>query len=196
MSDLFDAPDVVSKAKPWVANKPEQRLSVALDRLLSDTLTPPCYFTANHDADEGNRSDNQRLRDLNRGQKFGQLDWEVEQGPPHLFRRLELKRGNNDTSARQDTTIAACTACGASPVVAWTLAEAIGGLQCEGFQFQPNLAVRLAYWQAQLDGWDREAEAILSGIIVKKKSKPRKPPARYRASKGMMRRMAGKGIRI
>lgn len=35
------------KRKPWIPNKPEQRFSIALNRLLEDTLIPPCYFTAN-----------------------------------------------------------------------------------------------------------------------------------------------------
>lgn len=188
--------DSATKKKPWIPNKPEQRMSIALNRLLEDTLIPPCYFTANHDADEGNRSDNQRLRDLNRGQKFGQLDWEVEQGPPHLSRRVELKRGRNTTSDRQDATIAACTACGAPPVVAWTLAGVIAGLQHEGFRFGGNLAVRLAYWQLELEGWDREAELVLAGAVVRKKAKPHKTPARFVMGKRMARGLSKKGILV
>lgn len=166
--------------KPWVPNKPEQRLSIAVDRFLGRALLPPCYFTAIHDADEGGRTDQQRARDRNRGIKSGQLDWIIVQGPGGLVRSLELKRGRNRTSVNQDTTIAVLAHCGAPPVVAWTLVEAYRGLLAAGFRFAPNVGAVLQHMEAELAGWDREAEAIKSGAIVRRRStaapKARKKP--------------------
>lgn len=162
--------------RPWVANKPEQRLSIAVDRFLDLALLLPCYFTAIHDADGGARTDLQRIRDRSRGIKPGQLDWEVWQGPNGLARRVELKRGKNKPSDHQLTTISKLDMCGARPIVAWTLRQVYGGLAAAGFGFTANVATHLQHCEALLDGWDREAEDILSGVVVRKPraTKPRK----------------------
>lgn len=172
MNDLldFDEPDE-KPTKVWIPYGPEDRLSIALYRLLDDTLERPCYFVMNHDADRGARNDRQRDRDSNKGIKSGQLDVEVEQGPVHRFRRIELKRGKNRPTELQKQTIKTCTACGAPPIVAWTLDEAIRGLVREGFRFMAHVGTRLIYWQEQLAGWDREAEAKLAGTSAPKKKR-------------------------
>lgn len=179
----------MTDTKPWVANKPEQRLSIAVSRFLDHALARPCYFTAIHDSDGGGRTDLQRGRDHNRGIKPGQLDWEVWQGPNGLARRVELKRGANKPSEHQKVTIAALKCCGAEPIVAWNLRQVYWGLCASGFRFSPNVEFVLAHWEVQLDGWDREAEAIRSGAVVRKPSKPRAP--RVTAGKVARYRRAG-----
>jgi hypothetical protein len=163
--------------KPWVANKPEQRLSIAVARFLERALVGPCYITANQDADGGGRSQNQRSRDKNRGIFAGQLDWEVEQGPPHLMRRVELKRGKNQLTDHQEHTIKKLTACGAPPIVAWDLRAVYDGLAEAGFRFAANVHVTLQHLEAEMAGWDREAEDVKSGAVVRKASTraPRAP---------------------
>ena len=160
--------------KPWVANKPEARLSIATHRFLERTLLPPCYHTFIHDSDGGARTDLQRIRDANKGITTGQLDGDVVQGIEvrpgvvrALCRKLELKRGTNKPTPRQRETIAKLTACGAAPIVAWTLAEVWTGLALAGFQFSGNAATVLQHLEEELAAWDREAALILSGEITR-----------------------------
>jgi hypothetical protein len=129
------------------------------------------------------------MRDANRGVTPGQLDGEVEQGPPHLFRRVELKIGKNETTARQDATIDACTACGAPPIVAWTLQDVWIGLEQAGFNFSGNVETIYQQIQAELDGWNRKAGDILAGRVVKKRSATRKTGPRFVAGKKLARRI-------
>lgn len=182
--------------KPWVANKPEQRLSIAVDRLLSRCLVQPCYATAQHDADEGGRTDNQRARDANRGMKPGPLDWEVWQGPHGLARRLELKRGKNAVTVNQGITIAKLTACGAPPVVAYDLRQVHQGLAAAGFRWTENVRTVLVELEAHLAAWDREAENILAGITVRKKTRKKKVEPRYTLGKRAVTRARKAGIMI
>lgn len=163
----------------WIPHKPEQRLSIAIDRFLDRALVPPFYCTAIHDADDGGRTDRQRQRDVQRGVKSGQLDWEVWQGPNGLARRLELKRGANKPSPNQVVTIQHLTACGAPPVVAWTLREAFEGLRAQGFRFLPNVETTLQHCEELLAGWDRDAEARKAEPTVTASRKPasKKPTA-------------------
>lgn len=181
--------------KPWIANGPEQRLSIAVNRFLERALLPPCYFVANQDADGGGRTDNQRQRDSNRGIKSGQLDWEVEQGRPHLMRRLELKRGRNTLTARQQDTMNKLSLCGAHPVVAWTLEEVYEGLAGAGFRFAENVSTILQHLEAQLEAWDREAENVKTGTTVKKRTY-RPPSPRGLMPKRQVAAARAKGILI
>lgn len=169
----------MTEKRPYVANKPEARLSIAVDRFLRRALTKPCYVTAIHDSDGGERTMQQRVRDKNRGISKGQLDWDVVQGPPALARKLELKRGKNNLSDAQRNTVADLTACGAPPIVAWTLREVYDGLSEAGFRFTDNVSTVLQHSEELLAGWDREASAILSGEVVKKKYAPRKAGPRF-----------------
>lgn len=121
----------------------------------------------------------QRVRDKNRGIAKGQLDYDVRQGPPALARKLELKRGANSTTPAQDQTIADLTACGAPPIIAWTLREAYDGLAATGFRFIDGAETVLQHLEATLNGWDRKAEDIKSGAVVRKVAKPRKAGPRY-----------------
>jgi hypothetical protein len=166
--------------KPWIQNSPEQRLSVATYRLLKRTLLSPKYITAIHDSDGGGRSDLQRIRDANRGITTGQLDFDVVQGVTvelrdgtsvvrALCRKLELKRGKNTLSPRQKITVSVLTACGAPPIIAWTLAEVHDGLKAAGFRFGNNVGYVLPHLEEELGEWDRKAEAILSGEIIQKR---------------------------
>lgn len=163
--------------RPWVNNRPEDRLSIAVDRFLRRTLVPPFYAVAIQDSDGGARSMQQRIRDANRGRKKGQLDWLCVQ--TGIYRSVELKRGKNDTSDAQDRTIADLTACGFPPIVAWSLREVYEGLVAAGFRFTLNVETVLQHCEAMLAGWDREAQAILSGEVVKKRAASRKPGPRY-----------------
>ena len=165
------------KKRPWVSNLPEQRLSIAVDRFLRRALVPPFYATAVKDSDGGERTMQQRVRDKNRGIQKGILDWIVVQ--PGIYRSLELKRGKNDTSDAQDQTIADLTACGFPPVVAWTLGEVHRGLSAAGFHFVPAAETVLQHCEALLDGWDREASLITSGVVVKKRAPARRSEPRY-----------------
>lgn len=169
----------LASKRPWVANKPEQRLSIATDRFLRRALIPPFYVTAIHDSDGGDRTMQQRVRDDNRGIKKGQLDWDVTQGPSLVWRKLELKRGKNKPSDSQRQTIADLTACGAPPVVAWELREVYEGLRCAGFRFADNVETVLQHCEELLAGWDREAECVLSGEVVKKRAAPRRAQPRF-----------------
>ncbi len=171
--------------RPWVSNGPEDRLSIAVDRFLRDTLVPPFWCSAVHDRDGGQRSMLQRTRDVNRGIRKGQLDWDVIQGPPYLHRKLELKRGKNNLTEAQDHTFCKLVACGGHPILARTIRDVFHGLAGAGFSFLPNVGMKLAHYEAQLDAWDREAELILSGAVVKKRSPPRAArvsPAKVRAN--------------
>lgn len=154
------------------------------------------YATAAHDADHGGRSDNQRARDATRGVKFGALDWEVWQGPHGLARRLELKRGKGRLSPHQLTTIERLTACGAPPVVAWDLRQVHQGLSEAGFRWSDNVRHVIAELEAHLEGWDRNAEAIKTGAVVRKKASPKKPPPRFQWGKRTVKRARAAGIRI
>lgn len=162
---------------PFIANKPEARLSIATDRFLRRALTKPFYATAFKDSDGGERTVQQRVRDQNRGIKKGILDWIVVQ--PGVYRSMELKRGNNKPFDAQIRTIDDLTACGFPPVVAWTLGEVYSGLSSAGFRFEANAETVLQHCEALLEGWDREAEAIKAGTLVKKRSAVRKPGPRY-----------------
>jgi hypothetical protein len=168
---------MVEKKRPWVANRPEDRLSIAVDRFLRRALVKPFYAVAIQDSDGGARSMQQRIRDNNRGRKKGQLDWLCVQ--PGIYRSVELKRGKNNTSDAQDQTITDLTACGFPPVVAWELREVYEGLHDAGFRFTDNVETVLQHCEELLAGWDREAEAILSGAVVKKRAAPRKVQPRY-----------------
>jgi hypothetical protein len=181
--------------RPWISNGPEDRLSIAVNRFLHDTLVPPFWCSAIHDRDGGKRSMLQRTRDVNRGIRKGQLDWDVIQGPPYLHRKLELKRGKNDATTSQSITINDLMACGGYPIIAWELAEVYLGLLDAGFRFRPNVATKLAFYEKHLEAWDREAELILSGAVVKKSSKPRAASPRPAALKAVARARAA-GIRI
>jgi len=156
--------------RPWTSNGPEDRLSIAVDRFLRRALVPPFYCTAIHDRDGGDRSVLQRVRDANRGIHKGQLDWDVVQGPPYLHRKLELKRNKNTTTNAQDATIAALIACGGPPIVAWSLRMVCSGLMEAGFHFHPNVETVLQHLEAELAGWDREADLIRASVVVKKRS--------------------------
>jgi hypothetical protein len=181
--------------KIWIPNKPEQRFSIAVNRLLTRTLLEPCYFSAQHDADEGGRTDNQRARDANRGQKPGPLDWEVWQ-EPGLARRLELKRGTGVLTANQRVTIGKLTACRCPPVVAWTVREVHTGLAAAGFRFTTNVRFVVVEVEAHLDAWDREAANIKAGLTVRKKSRPKKTPPRFVLGKQAVARARKAGIRV
>jgi hypothetical protein len=182
------------EGKPWVENGPEDRLSIATFRFLNDALAPNFYVTMIHDRDEGKRSMQQRIRSANRGIRKGQLDCIVDQGPPHLNRRVELKRGDNKPTASQLLTIRDLTACGGRPIVAWELVEVYLGLLDAGFRFQPNVGTKLAYYERLLEAWDREASLVLSGAVVKKPAKPRAAKPRPAALKAVARARAA-GIR-
>lgn len=167
----------MADAKPWIRNKPEARLSIALDRFLRRALVRPFYATAINDQD-GETLDVQKIvRRTNRGVKKGQLDWDVAQ--PGIWRKVELKRGKNTTSDAQDQTITDLTACGFPPIVAWELREAYEKMAAAGFVFAPNVATVLQHCEEQLAGWDREADLIKSGEVVKKRAAPRKAQPRY-----------------
>jgi hypothetical protein len=162
----------------WHHSGPEDRLSIATNRFLHRSLVPPFWACAMPDSDHGTRSDLQRIRDAAKGQRPGVLDWVVCQGPPPpLILCLELKRGKNRPTEHQKKTIADLTACGAPPVVAWTLAEVHTGLAGAGFIFLPNWQTTLAHMEAQLEAWDREAAGVKDGSIVKKR-RPAKSHAR------------------
>jgi hypothetical protein len=165
--------------RPWVANKPEARLSIAVDRFLRRALERPFSVTAVKDSDGGERSMQQRVRDKNRGIQKGILDWDLTQGPPALNRKLELKRGANRPSPAQLQTIADLTACGAPPIVAWSLRQAYDGLVAAGFRFVPSVETLLQHCEAMLEGWDREADLITSGVVVKKRAPARRSEPRY-----------------
>ena len=128
--------DDVSIKKPWIPNKPEARLSIAVDRLLKRTLLEPCYTTAQHDADEGGRNENQRARDKNRGVQPGGLDWDVVQGPNGLARKLELKRGKNGPSANQIVSLRKLTECGGATRGGLGSAAGAGRAAGAGLPFQ------------------------------------------------------------
>ncbi len=184
--------------RPWVANGPEDRLSIALDRFLDRALAQPCYYTAIHDKDGGGRTPLQRARDVNRGVKVGQLDWEVWQRRPDLgwpvISRIELKRGANKPTANQLVTIAKLTECGAPPIVAWDLSQVYDGMRKAGFSFHANAATSLQHCEELLAAWDREADDILSGAVVKKQAKPRKAGPRNIATGKRAGRMARVGM--
>jgi hypothetical protein len=182
--------------RPWVANKPEQRLSIALDRLLGRCLEQPHYITALHDADGTARTENQRARDTNRGVKSGQLDWDVVQGEPPIARKVELKRGKGTLSSNQKVTIAALGRCGMVPIVAWDLRQAYQQMAQAGFRFTPNVKTVVVEIEAHLAAWDREAEGIKSGAIVRKKSRKPRPEPRFTLGKRAVTRLRGAGIRI
>lgn len=177
MSDLLSAEAAPAKKRAWVANKPEARLSIAADRFLRRALVPPFYCTAVKDSDGGERTMQQRVRDKNRGIQKGILDWTVVQ--PGIWRALELKRGKGSTSDAQDQTIKDLTTCGFPPVVAWTLRQAYDGLRAAGFRFVPNVETVLQHCEELLAGWDREADLILAGAVVKKRAAPRRTGPRY-----------------
>jgi hypothetical protein len=190
------------RAKPWVPHKPEDRLSIVTSRFLNAALEPPFYVTALADDDEGQRTMMQRVRGRQRGQEPGQLDFDVWQGRTignvvvPLATKLELKRGQNKPSAHQIVTIRKLMACGASPLVVWTLRETHDGLAGIGFHFRGNVETLLQKYQADLDALDRAAELTLSGKTPQKKSRARKSAPRYVAGKGMQRRAAKAGVRI
>lgn len=181
--------------KPWVANKPEQRLAIAVDRFLTRALLDPCYFTAMRDDIGAGRSNQQRIRDANRGVKSGLLDWEIWQGDPLIVRRLELKRGKNVLSDGQEITVAALVRCGAPPIVAWDLNQVWLGLLGAGFRFAPNFATTLQHCEELLAAWDREAEAIKTGAVVKKTAM-RKAPPRFTLSKRAAAGARKRGIMV
>lgn len=167
----------IKSRRPYVPNKGEARLSIAVDRFLRRALVPPFYCTAFKDADGGERSVQQRVRDKNRGIHKGILDWIVVQ--PGIYRSLELKRGKNTTSDAQNRTIADLTACGFPPIVAWSLREAYEGLRDAGFRFTENVETVLQHCEALLEGWDREADAVMSGAVVKPRKSPKRAGPRY-----------------
>ena len=177
----MDLSDVVTTKKPWIPHKPEQRFSLWLNRFLEHALIQPCYFTANQDADSGGLTDQQRSRNIQRGIKSGQLDWEIEQLTPngHLFRRLELKRGKNAATDMQKVTITKLMECGAAPEVAYNIRQAHSSLARMGFLFTANVETLIQKYEGFLEASDREADAILRGAAVKVKhvyptmSKPR-----------------------
>jgi hypothetical protein len=158
----------------WHHSTPEGRLSVATYRFLRRALVPPHYVVAIPDSDHGTRSDLQRIRDAAKGQVSGQLDMDVVQYPG-LARKVELKRGRNKPTAHQLKTIADLTACGAPPIVAWSLQDVHVGLLKAGFRFLPYTGVTLVHMQALLDGWDREAALLKSGEVVRKRRPARRP---------------------
>jgi hypothetical protein len=157
---------------------------------------PPFYVVAATDEDGGKRSMQQRVRDANRGRRPGVLDWDVWQGPPALARKLELKRGSNGPTEHQKRTIADLTACGAPPIVAWTLRDVYHGMVNAGFKFLPNVLTTLDVQEEQLAAWDREAELIRSGDVVRKVSKPRAAGPRYGWGGGAARRAAKAGVLV
>lgn len=167
----------MAEGKPWVKNKPEARLSIAVDRFLRRALVPPFYAVAINDQDAEALDVQKIVRRQNRGVKKGQLDWLVVQ--TGVYRSMELKRGKNNTSDAQDHTIASLTACGFPPIVAWELREVYAGLVNAGFKFLPNVETTLQHWEEQLAGWDREASLISLGAVVKKRAAPRKAGPRY-----------------
>lgn len=183
--------------RAWVAHRPEQRLSIAVNRLLARCLSQPCYFTALHDADGVARTENARARDKTRGVKSGQLDWDIVQGDPHLWRKLELKRGRGDLSEHQRETVKALTACGAAPIVAWTLEDAFAGLVAAGFRFEANAPFVVKELAAKLEAMDREAEAKAAGQAPRKaQPRPKKQGPRYTLGKGMLSRARKAGIML
>jgi len=177
--------------KPWVPHGPEERLSVIFNQFLEHALVPPFYATAIHDSDHGGRTDSQRARDRERGIKPGQLDWEVWQGafPVHIARRVELKRGKNQTTDNQNVTIRKLTECGFPPIVGRELRELAVKMATEGFRFHPNLATTLQHYEAKLAGLDREAEGIKAGTVVKKlgPARPRQGKTRGKAAMSWVR---------
>lgn len=188
----------MAPVKIWVANGPEDRLSIAAFRFLNDTLESPFYVTMIHDRDHGKRTLMQRSRDANRGVTKGQLDADVVQGPPYLHRKLELKRGRNDLTEAQIMTVDALTQCGGPPVVAWDLRDVFSGLMDEGFRFVPNSHLRLAYYEELLASWDREAELKKSpdSVLAQfSRSKPREPKP-TRAQLNAVARARAKGVLV
>lgn len=154
----------------WHSTTPEARLSIATFRFLKRALVPPFYVVAIPDSDHGTRSDLQRMRDAAKGQVAGQLDMDVVQFPG-LARKLELKRGYNKPTEHQRKTIADLIACGLPPIVAYSLDAVFTNLAGAGFRFLPNVVTTLAHMEAQLDAWDREAQLVKSGAVVRKPSR-------------------------
>lgn len=153
----------------WHYSTPEGRLSIATYRFLKRALVPPFYVVAIPDSDHGSRTDLQRMRDAAKGQVPFQLDFTCTQGPPPIERKLELKRGKNGLTNGQKQTVATLIACGAAPIIAWSLKEVHIGLWRAGFKFLPNAETTLAHMEAQLEAWDREAAGVRDGSIVKKR---------------------------
>ena len=171
--------DAPPEPRVWNATTPEGRLSIATYRFLKRALVPPFYVVAVPDSDHGTRSDLQRMRDAAKGQVAGQLDFDVVQGPNGLARKVELKRGRNGLTEHQKKTVDDLTACGLPPIVARTLREMFTGLLGAGFSFLPNVTTTLAHMEAQLEAWDRNAEAVKSGAVVKKR-RPARQQVRVR----------------
>lgn len=186
----------VADSKPWIKDGPEARLSIAVKRLLSRCLLPPCYFSTCGDADGVARTENARAREANRGRRPGLLDWDVVQGCPTLARKLELKRGKGVLSENQKATIAALTKCGAPPLVAWDLRQVYRELAAAGFRFSNNVHHVVAHLEAELAGWDREADLIKSGAIVRKPARKPKPQPRFVMGKRAVTRARRSGIMI
>lgn len=187
--------------KGWTPHKPEDRLSIVVSRFLEDALMPPFYVTALADDDEGGRTQMQRVRGRERGQKPGQLDFDVIQGQPimhggfhALCRKLELKRGKNQLSLHQTTTFRKLSACGAEPIVAWQLRQVYDLLSLVGFKFYPHYPTLLQKYEAQLDALDRDAELRVSG--VKQPKAVRKTTPRFTASRSVVRRAGSKGVLV
>lgn len=180
----------------WVPHKPEQRLSIAINRFLGRALVEPCYFTALHDADGVQRTDNARTRDHARGVKSGQLDWDVVQGEPTNARKLELKRGKNRLSDNQKVTIQALTRCGLPPIVAYSVREAYEGLRKAGFRFYDDVEHHLRDVEAKLAEMDRDAELRKAGVAPAKKARPRKASPRYQMKLNTVARLRKSGILI
>lgn len=191
MDDVTEPP----RKRPWVANGPEDRLSIAVDRFLNKALDEPFYCCAIPDEDGGRRTKQQRARDANRGRVKGQLDWLVVQGPNGLVRQVELKRGKNTLSESQKLTIIRLAACGAPPIIAYTLREVADGLMKSGFRFRGNYMTTLLHCEHQLEGWDREAEDILSGAVVRKVRTTRAPP-RHTMNNATIKRARARGLMI
>lgn len=188
----------VARKRPWIPHKPEDRLSIVTSRFLEDALVPPFYVTALADDDEGQRTPQQRMRGHERGQKPGQLDFDVVQGRDGvaLARKLELKRGKNDLSEHQKVTFQKLIACNAPPLKAKTLREVYQQLWGSGFRFNGNVETLLQKYEAQLDALDRTAELTLAGASPAKKSRPRKAAPRTTAPKSVTKRWAKAGLRF
>lgn len=183
----------------WVPHRPEQRFSIVVSRFLNAALVLPFYVTAIHDADEGTRTDRQRMRDKQRGQEPGQLDYDVVQGFWNtlnmipICRKLELKRGKNSLSDNQRVTFKKLMDCGAKPCVAWTLREVHSEMVREGFRFLANVETSIQKYEAQLDALDRAAELTKAGAAPKPKRAARKAEPRYTLSKTQARRANARG---
>lgn len=166
----------------------EHRLSFCVAALLDRVMVGEWWATAvDHSGAAIGRTEQAQMawrqRQKAMGIKPAHLDWYCFQRDTGVFAQFELKSGYNKPTEGQETTMRLLRERNIPTGCAWTLREFFDLLVSAGFKLHLNAANILSEVEARHAALDRQAAAVKSGEIKKKRRAPKDVEAKPTAAR-------------